>query len=100
MPQSKSSAPKQQPKPQTKVQPQVNEEITEKKAQGRFPRWPLRAVMPLVDAIYELTEDERVRRLMVFDKLGKSPTSSASRQWLQWQMAVMVSSKDRIMRII
>ncbi len=45
----------------------------------RFPRATLSSVLILVDKIYELGKGEPVRRLLVFDSLGRSPSSSTSR---------------------
>jgi len=44
-----------------------------------FPRVPLMNVISLVNEIYEQGQGQPVRRTFVFDKLGKSPSSSTSR---------------------
>lgn len=54
---------------------------TKKKASPRapFPRIALNKVLPLAQQIYELGEGDPVPRLVVFDRLGKSPESGPSR---------------------
>ena len=44
-----------------------------------FPRMPLNKILDLAETIYELGEGDPVPRLVVFDKLGKSPESGPSR---------------------
>jgi hypothetical protein len=53
----------------------------EKKSSTRnqFPRIPLSKVLGLAKQIYELGEGDPVPRLVVFDRLGKSPDSGTSR---------------------
>lgn len=50
-----------------------------KSKRGVFPRLPLLQVMELPRAIYDLGQGEMVRRLKVFDQLGKSAGSGPSR---------------------
>jgi hypothetical protein len=50
-----------------------------KRAKGAFPRLSLSKVLELPRAIFELGEGEPVRRLTVFNHLGKSPDSGSSR---------------------
>src|SRR5258706_484321 len=52
----------------------------EKRAKGAFPRLALSKVLELPEMIYELGEGTPVRRLTVFDRLGKSSESSTSRE--------------------
>ncbi len=53
--------------------------VENKSGKSIFPRMTLSKVLPLVKAIYELGEGDSVPRLIVFDKLGKSPESGPSR---------------------
>lgn len=48
-------------------------------SRASFPRLPLNKVLPLARQIYELGEGDPVPRLVVFDRLGKSPESGPSR---------------------
>lgn len=50
-----------------------------KRAVGLFPRLSLSRALELPKAIFELGEGEPVRRLLVFNHMGKSPTSGSSR---------------------
>lgn len=54
-------------------------EKRDKIKKGLFPRLPLSKVLELPRKIYEVGEGETVRRVLVFDKLGKSPESGPSR---------------------
>lgn len=64
-------------------QEQTNSEQTKRKrAYGTFPRLPLSKALELPQKIYGLGEGEDVRRLYVFDKLGKSSTSGHSKDWM------------------
>lgn len=57
-----------------------NHHVNEPKAKrGLFPRLPLSQVLELPKAIYEVGQGEMVRRLKVFDYLGKSAGSGSSR---------------------
>lgn len=49
-----------------------------RKRRGAFPRVPLKSVIELVDAIYELGHGDPVRRRTAFEHIGRSPDSSAS----------------------
>lgn len=54
----------------------------EKKGRGPttpFPPVPFQSVLPLADAIQQHGAGQPTRRITIFDKLGKSPESSASR---------------------
>src|SRR6266508_2934531 len=44
-----------------------------------FPPVPFLTVLPLADAIQQYAAGQPTRRITIFDKLGKSPASSASR---------------------
>lgn len=46
---------------------------------GLFPRLPLTKVLELSNTIYLIGQGEPVRRLLIFDRLGKSPASGHSR---------------------
>lgn len=46
---------------------------------NQFPRMPLSKVLILAKQVYELGEGDPVPRLVVFDRLGKSPDSGPSR---------------------
>lgn len=50
-----------------------------KRARGLFPRLSLNKTLELAQAIFDLGEGEPVRKLTVFNKLGKSPESGPSR---------------------
>lgn len=64
--------------PETTV-PTTEPQSTNKKRQGIFPRLPLKSTLELPRAIYAVGQGEPVRRLMVFDRLGKSAGSGLSR---------------------
>lgn len=51
-----------------------------KRKRGAFPRLPLKKILELCEAVFTLGVGERVRRLEVFDHLGRKPNSGASRQ--------------------
>jgi len=46
---------------------------------GQFPRVPLAETLPLLEAIQEMGQGERVRRVNIFIQLNQSPESGASR---------------------
>lgn len=52
---------------------------TTKAKRGLFPRLSLAKVLELPEALYKVGEGEPVRRVLVFDRLGKSADSGASR---------------------
>lgn len=56
-----------------------NRDGIEKRARATFPRLSLRRTLELPKALYETGEGEQVRRLTVFNKIGKSPDSGPSR---------------------
>ncbi|MHB0856745.1 MAG: hypothetical protein ACYC5M_04160 [Anaerolineae bacterium] len=51
-----------------------------KRARGAFPRLPLEKVLVLPLAIYEMGQGDQVRRLDVFEHIGRSASSSTSRE--------------------
>lgn len=52
---------------------------TSGKVRGLFPRIPLRDVLVLPQMIWKLGDGEKVRRLIVFDRLEREPGSGSSR---------------------
>jgi hypothetical protein len=63
-------------------QPKVSSVVDgdkKKRTLNTFPRIPISKVLDLAKTIYELGEGDPVPRLVVFDKLGKSPESGPSR---------------------
>lgn len=57
----------------------TNETKKQTGPRAQFPRLTLNKVLPLARQIYELGEGDPVPRLVVFDRLGKSPESGPSR---------------------
>lgn len=52
---------------------------TVKRKRGEFPRLPLKKAIELAKAVYDVGQGEPVRRLKVFDSLGRSANSGTSR---------------------
>lgn len=59
--------------------PKQETQSPNKKRKGIFPRLPLKKTLELPKAIYAVGQGEQVRRLKVFDHLGKKPESGPSR---------------------
>jgi hypothetical protein len=56
-------------------------------ARALFPRLAFSKVLPLAQQVYELGEGDPVPRLVVFDRLGKSPESGPSRSLISTSSA-------------
>lgn len=63
----------------TNSQQEPKEAVKISSKRGIFPRLSLFKTLELSKAIYEIGEGELVRRLIIFDRLGKSPESGSSR---------------------
>lgn len=57
----------------------IQPETVAKRKRGEFPRLPLKKAIELAKAIYDIGQGEPVRRLIVFNQLGKSANSGPSR---------------------
>lgn len=49
------------------------------RVRGKHPRISLKEVLSIPKTVFELGQGEPIRRLSVFDSLGRSPSSSTSR---------------------